>query len=105
MYIVAFLQIVGVIGRFARMLGLTPVQLTSHNWKVFTVGRVITYMAVGYIETLVPTYSAEIAPPALRGFCAGLLTPIITLSSVWGAGMCQAYATETGKIGWMMPIG
>lgn len=75
------------------------------NWIVFTIGRVIAYMAVGYIENAVPTYSAEVAPAPLRGFCAGLLTPIITLSSVWGSGMCQAYATETGKIGWMVPVG
>lgn len=72
---------------------------------MFTVGRVFAYMAVGYIENLVPTYSAEIAPPALRGFCAGLLTPVITLSSVWGAGMAQAYATETRPIGWLVPVG
>lgn len=56
-------------------------------------------------DMTVPTYSAEIAPSALRGFCAGLLTPVITMSSVWGAGMCQAFATETTKKGWMIPVG
>ena len=80
-------------------------RLPRRTWQVFTIGRVIAYLAVGYIENTVPTYSAEIAPAPLRGFCSGLLTPAITLSSVWGAGMCQAYATETRKVGWMMPIG
>ncbi|KAL1406155.1 hypothetical protein Q8F55_007839 [Vanrija albida] len=94
LYGVALLQILAVI-----------IQLTSRTWVVFTVGRVFAYATVGYIECLVPMYSAEIAPPALRGFCAGLLTPVITLSSVWGAGMCQAYAKEVRKIGWMVPIG
>ena len=63
-------------------------------------GRVIAYLAgeiniqaigtqggsdrvVGYIENTVPVYSAEVAPAALRGFCAGLLTPVITMSSVY----------------------
>ncbi|ORY25074.1 general substrate transporter [Naematelia encephala] len=92
--IIACLQIIAII-----------VELTARKWQVFTIGRVLAYMAVGYIENTVPTYSSEVAPPALRGFCSGLLTPVITLSSVWGAGMCQAYAKETRKIGWMVPVG
>ena len=81
-----------------------PVQCTAKTWQVFTVGRVIAYLAVGYICNCVPVYSAEVSPAALRGFCAGLLTPIISVSSIWGAGMCQAYAEETGKKGYIIPV-
>ncbi|GFZ48394.1 hypothetical protein JCM24511_06142 [Saitozyma sp. JCM 24511] len=79
-------------------------ELTAKSWIQFTVGRVFAYMAVGLIENTIPTYSAEVSPLALRGFFAGLITPINTASSVWGAGMSQAYATETGKIGWLVPV-
>ena len=46
-----------------------------------------------------------VAPPALRGFFSGLFTPLNTISSVWGAGMSEAFATETGPRGWKIPVG
>lgn len=80
------------------------VSLTYRTWQVFTVGRIFAYLAVGYICNCVPVYSAEVSPAPLRGFCAGLLTPIISVSSIWGAGMCQAYAEELGKKGYIIPV-
>jgi SP family sugar:H+ symporter-like MFS transporter len=67
------------------------------------------------IEGVIPSYSAEgesfaeirahpVSPPALRGFFAGLITPINTAGSVWGAAMSRAFATETRSIGWLIPI-
>ncbi|WVW84355.1 hypothetical protein I302_106389 [Kwoniella bestiolae CBS 10118] len=91
---IAFIQFVVVI-----------VQITAKEWIQFTAGRVLSYVLVGWIESAAPTYAAEIAPMSLRGFAAGLVTPVNTVGAVWGAAMCRAYATETRKIGWMVPVG
>jgi len=80
------------------------VELTAKEWIQFTIGRIIAYFAVGMIEGVVPSYSAEVSPPALRGFFAGLITPINTAGSVWGAAMSRAFATETSSKGWLIPI-
>ena len=60
---------------------------------------------MGWIDGTISSYASEIAPAALRGFFAGLLAPMANIASVWGAGMCQHYAKETKKVGWMVPIG
>lgn len=56
------------------------------------------------IEGVIPSYSAEVSPPALRGFFAGLITPINTAGSVWGAAMSRAFATEPSSKGWLIPV-
>ncbi|ORY26771.1 general substrate transporter [Naematelia encephala] len=81
------------------------IQMTAKDWVTFTIGRVFGYVVVGWIESSVPTYSAEIAPPSLRGFAAGLVTPMNTIGAVWGSGMCRAYATTTTKKGYLIPTG
>jgi MFS family permease len=83
----------------------TSVQLASGNFNTFIAGRTVSYIAVGWIDGTISSYASEVAPAALRGFFSGLLAPMANLASVWGAGMCQHYATETQKVGWMVPIG
>lgn len=68
-------------------------------------GRIIAYFAVGIVENVVPAYLCEIAPASLRGFFAGIMNLVVNLGNLWGVGMGRAYATETGKIGWMVPVG
>ncbi|WVW79104.1 hypothetical protein I302_101069 [Kwoniella bestiolae CBS 10118] len=80
------------------------VQLAAGNFNTFIAGRTISYIAVGWIDGTIASYASEVAPAALRGFFSGLLAPMANLASVWGAGMCQHYAKETRKIGWMVPI-
>ncbi|WRT70962.1 uncharacterized protein IL334_007961 [Kwoniella shivajii] len=80
------------------------IQLAAGNFNTFIAGRTVSYIAVGWIDGTIASYASEIAPTALRGFFSGLLAPMANLASVWGAGMCQHYATETRKIGWMVPI-
>ena len=64
----------------------------------------MAYLAVGIVEPLVPTYQAEIAPSSLRGFFAGNVQVLVHVGSIWGAGMSHAYANETGRKGWMIPV-
>ena len=93
-YIVAAIQIVAVI-----------VEMSTHNWIVFSVGRVLGYLATGLIENVVISYLSEIAPAPLRGFFAGSYQILVTLGNTWGGGMSRAYATETTDKGWLVPIG
>ncbi|WVQ98401.1 hypothetical protein IAU59_005524 [Kwoniella sp. CBS 9459] len=44
------------------------VQLTAKDWIVFTVGRIIAYLAVGVVENCVPSYISEISPAGVRGY-------------------------------------
>ncbi|WVF72551.1 hypothetical protein IAT40_007368 [Kwoniella sp. CBS 6097] len=80
------------------------VELTAKDWIVFTVGRIIAYLAVGIVENCVPSYISEITPAGVRGFMSGTMTVLVTLGNLWGAGMSRIYATETRKIGWIIPV-
>ncbi|WVW80523.1 hypothetical protein I302_102508 [Kwoniella bestiolae CBS 10118] len=93
MYICSVIQCVALI-----------VELTAKNWQVFTVGRVIAYLSVGIVENCVPSYISEISPAGVRGFMSGTMTVLVTAGNLWGAGMSRAFATETRKIGWIIPV-
>lgn len=94
MYIVAVVQCLGLI-----------VQMTAKDWQVFTGGRVIAYAAVGLAENAAPAYIAEISPAGMRGFFGGAIVVIVSVGNLWGALMGRAYATETRKLGWLIPVG
>lgn len=81
-----------------------PVELTSKEWIQFTMGRMVTYYAVGLCENLVPSYNAEIAPAKHRGLLAGSIMTVTGLGNLWGAGMGQAFATETRRLGWLIAV-
>ena len=57
------------------------------------------------MENLVPTYEAELAPASLRGFLAGNVQVVVILGNIWGSGMSRAFANETAKKGWLIPVG
>ena len=65
----------------------------------------IAYFAVGIVENVVPIYLSEICPASLRGFFAGLMNIVTVCGQLWGTGMGRAYATETAKKGWLIPVG
>jgi SP family sugar:H+ symporter-like MFS transporter len=69
------------------------------------VGRIVAYYGVGLVENAVPSYQAEIAPAALRGFISGSLMSIVTLGALWGTGMGKAMADYKSKAGWLIPVG
>ncbi|CAL5865892.1 uncharacterized protein PFLUO_LOCUS98 [Penicillium psychrofluorescens] len=92
MYAAASIQIVALI-----------IELTAHHWVQFTVGRIIAYFAVGLVENAVPSYNAETSPAATRGILSGSIMMVTSLGNLWGAGMSQAYATDTTERGWMVP--
>ncbi|CAK7224870.1 hypothetical protein SBRCBS47491_005701 [Sporothrix bragantina] len=94
MYVVAVIQCIGLI-----------IELTSHHWAQFTVGRIVAYAAVGMVENAVPAYNAEIVPAATRGLLAGGIMTITAAGNLWGAGMSRAFANETAAKGWMIPVG
>jgi MFS transporter, SP family, sugar:H+ symporter len=105
MYICAVIQIIAIIGISNLSKNLRIVELTATNWIVFSVGRELAYLSVGIVENAVPSYQSEIAPAALRGLLGGSIMCINTMGNLWGAGMSRAYATETSKIGWLVPVG
>ena len=55
------------------------VELCAKSWQVFSVGRVIAYLAVGLIENACPSYEAEVTPAPLRGFVAGSLIMLVSM--------------------------
>ena len=117
MYLAASVQIIAVISKsmglfITRLQGVQVehvpdrillVELTSHAWVQFTVGRIIAYSAVGLVENAVPAYAAEVSPAATRGLFAGSIMFVTGMGNLWGAGMSRAYATETGSKGWIVP--
>lgn len=111
-YILSCIQIVAVIREHSMNLrqeafpNLTiTVEISASSWIQFTTGRVVAYLAVGIVEPAIPTYQAELAPAALRGFFAGNVQVLVHLGSIWGAGMSRAYAYEQGSKGWRVPVG
>ena len=110
MSVVCLVQIVAVVSKFRRLClwsvrsDCRPVELTAKTWEQFTVGRILAYLGVGLVENLVPTYEAELAPASLRGFLAGNVQVIVILGNIWGSGMSRAFATETAKKGWLIPV-
>lgn len=114
MYVLSIIQIVAVIRKY-QCLPLSTrddktrklkylVEITATSWIQFSIGRVFAYLAVGIVEPTVPMYQAELAPAPLRGFFAGNVQVLVHLGSIWGAGMSRAYASETQKQGWMIPV-
>ncbi|KIH93956.1 hypothetical protein SPBR_09222 [Sporothrix brasiliensis 5110] len=65
------IQIVGVV-----------VQVTSTTTAQFIVGRLLVYLAVGFVENAVSTYQSEIAPGALRGFFVGSIQLCLAFGSL-----------------------
>lgn len=80
-------------------------ELSAKEWIQFSTGRVLTYLAVGLVDTTVPTYEAELAPAPLRGFFAGNVQVFVHIGAIWGSSMSRAFANETGRVGWMVPVG
>ena len=78
--------------------------IRSQDWVVFTVGRIIAYLGIGIVENAAPAYCSEISPAGLRGFMTGSMTVLVTGGNLWGAGMSRAFATEEGRIGWIVPV-
>lgn len=58
--------------------------MASKSWIVFTVGRVIAYLAVGLVENACPAYESEITPAPLRGFVTGSLIMLVSRGG-WAA--------------------
>jgi MFS family permease len=124
-YVLAIIQIVAVAGTFTLLPNpaivlptfehffcilphendlTTSVELSASSWIQFCIGRVLAYVAVGIVEPTIPIYQAELAPAPLRGFFAGNVQVLLHLGSIWGAGMSRAYANETDRKGWMIPV-
>jgi SP family sugar:H+ symporter-like MFS transporter len=53
---------------------------------------------------MVPSYNAEIAPAKHRGLLAGSIMTFTGGGNLWGAGMGEAFKTEQGKRGWLIPV-
>jgi len=122
MYIVGVIQIIALIGEYSPSYPWMKspssiasreeyatdsrvVEMTSHDWRVFSLGRVIAYLAVGMVENAVPSYQAEISPAPLRGFFAGSIMIVTSIGNLWGTVMSRAYVNETRPVGWLVPVG
>jgi MFS family permease len=111
MYAAAGIQIVGVIRKselgqefsYYHWTDSCEVEMSARHWLQFTIGRDVTYFAVGLVENAVPSYNAEISPAATRGLLSGSLMFFTALGNLWGAGMSRAFATEQDRQGWMIP--
>jgi MFS family permease len=108
-YIVCLVQTVAIVSKLAlscleKTNAHLSVELTSKEWIQFSVGRVLAYLAVGIVENAVPSYEAELAPAALRGFLAGNVQVFVHIGAIWGACMSFAFRNELGRIGWIVPV-
>ncbi|KJR83459.1 sugar transporter [Sporothrix schenckii 1099-18] len=78
------------------------VQVTSTKTAQFVVGRLLVYLAVGFVENVVPTYQSEIAPGALRGFFVGSIQLCLTFGSLTAGLVNNAMAGRTDNTGWQI---
>jgi MFS family permease len=56
------------------------------------------------VKNCVPSYISEICPAGVRGFMSGTLTVLVSLGNTWGVGMSRAFANETRRVGWIIPV-
>ena len=63
------------------------------------------YFGCGFIEGLVSTYLAEIAPGTLRGTIVGLLNAINFIGNLWGTAMGPGLQHYTTNAGWQIAVG
>ncbi|GFZ49764.1 hypothetical protein JCM24511_07167 [Saitozyma sp. JCM 24511] len=80
------------------------IELASHNWQGFVSGRVLTYFAVGFCETAVPTHASELAPAPVRAFFSGSIAFWLGLGSLWGSLMSRGFLNTQADYGWQIPV-
>ena len=49
------------------------------------IGRLVTGLASGMVNSVVPLYQSEIAPPKIRGLMVGLHGTLLVCACVWKA--------------------
>ncbi|RXK37325.1 hypothetical protein M231_05391 [Tremella mesenterica] len=80
------------------------IELVSPNWKVFTFGRCLSYVAQGIAENAVPSYTSDIAPAPVRSTFTGSLTFFLVIGQLWSNLMCRAYRLTHESKGWKIPV-
>lgn len=78
------------------------VQVTSKKTAQFIVGRLIVYLAVGFVENVVPTYQSEIASGAMRGFFVGSIQLCLTFGSLIAGIVNNALSGRKDNTGWQI---
>ena len=64
----------------------------------------ITYFAVGFCETAVPTYTSELAPASTRSFFSGSIAFWLALGQLWGTLMSRPFINTQANYGWQVPV-
>ncbi|KAH8691468.1 major facilitator superfamily domain-containing protein [Talaromyces proteolyticus] len=89
----------------------SEVQCTSKHVVQFTVGRIIIYAAVGFVENLttsplgiqiVPTYQAEISPAPLRAFFVGAIDLFLLIGALIAALANNSLSKYNDQSGWII---
>jgi len=79
-------------------------EIATHDWRVFSVGRVFHYVCIGVIENAGPTYIVEASPAPLRAFFVVLIFFAQALGGVIMNCVFQGISTMNSPISWYIPI-
>ena len=66
-------------------LGAVLMTATTSSLDMMYAGRALTGFGVGALTGIVPTYIAEVSPPAIRGMLTGYFEIAYRRSEHWGS--------------------
>lgn len=78
----------------------TLVELLSPNWLVWIVAKILFGAAMGQMQGTIPSYIAELAPTAIRGFLLSLFQFWIIFGSFLGSCVLQGTTNVSGNWSW-----
>ncbi|KAL2861785.1 general substrate transporter [Aspergillus pseudodeflectus] len=104
-------QISDVLGRrvcFLATIGLTflgtTIEVVSPNWGVWSLGKVIFGLAMGFMQGNTQVYVSEVAPVHIRGFMLSLFQLWLVLGSFLATCVLEGTSKVSGSWSWKAAI-
>ncbi len=86
------------------LVGVT-LQTSAFSAAQYAVGRVVTYIAIGYAINVVPAYESECSPAELRGAISSTIQIWIGIGQVLGGAITFGTSGMTSRAAWLIPTG
>ncbi|CCF59049.1 hypothetical protein KAFR_0G00160 [Kazachstania africana CBS 2517] len=96
---IIFMNVIYIIGQ------LICITSMKHKWYQYTIGRIISGLAVGGFMTLIPIFLAETAPKHLRGLAISVGMFMCTLGILLGYCANLGLKDYTTTAQWRIPLG
>ncbi|WVW80729.1 hypothetical protein I302_102715 [Kwoniella bestiolae CBS 10118] len=64
------------------VLAAIAIELSTKSWKIYAIARLFSGIAVGYVQSGIPVFISEIAPPAIRGSLLSMYSMMYNLGGL-----------------------